>query len=62
MSQQTTVANDISQSIQVINELARESFTQTQNAAERGQQVSRLSAKTHHLSQQFWLQSVGRDQ
>lgn len=62
MSQQTAVANDISQSIQVINELARESFTQTQNAAERGQQVSRLSAKTHHLSQQFWLQSVGRDQ
>ncbi|QYJ84666.1 methyl-accepting chemotaxis protein [Shewanella mesophila] len=61
MSQQTAVANDISQSIQLINELARQSLTQTQNAAERGQQVSRLSAKTHHLSQQFWKQSVKRN-
>lgn len=62
MSQQTAVANDISQSIQLINELARQSLTQTQSAAERGQQVSRLSTKTHHLSQQFWKQSVKRNQ
>ncbi len=61
MSQQTTVANDISHSIQVINELALESLEQTQDATERGQQVSRLSAKTHNLSKQFWRQSVQRN-
>ncbi len=61
MSQQTTVANDISHSIQVINELSLESLEQTQDATERGQQVSRLSAKTHNLSKQFWRQSVQRN-
>ncbi|WP_299806143.1 PAS domain-containing methyl-accepting chemotaxis protein [uncultured Shewanella sp.] len=60
MSQQTAVANDISHSIQVISELAIESLEQTQDAAERGQQVSRLSTKTHSLSKQFWEQSVQR--
>ena len=60
MTQQTTVANEISHSIQVISELSLESLQQTQDAAERGEQVLRLSAKTHHLSQQFWEQSVQR--
>ncbi|GIU32711.1 PAS domain-containing methyl-accepting chemotaxis protein [Shewanella sp. MBTL60-007] len=60
MTQQTAVANDISHSIQVINELALESLQQTQDAAERGGQVSRLSTKTHNLSRQFWEQSVQR--
>ncbi|ABO24025.1 PAS domain-containing methyl-accepting chemotaxis protein [Shewanella loihica] len=58
MSQQTAVASEISQSIQLINELALASLSQTQAAAERGGQVERLSAKTHHLSQQFWRQSL----
>ncbi len=60
MTQQTTVANEISHSIQVISELSLESLEQTRNAADRGEQVLRLSAKTHHLSQQFWEQSVQR--
>ncbi|MDR8523614.1 methyl-accepting chemotaxis protein [Shewanella fidelis] len=60
MTQQTTVATEISQSIQVISELSLESLEQTRNAAERGEQVLRLSAKTNHLSQQFWEQSVQR--
>ncbi|ASJ96617.1 MULTISPECIES: methyl-accepting chemotaxis protein [Shewanella] len=60
MSQQTAVANEISQSIQLINELALASLSQTQDAAERGEQVARLSAKTQHLSQQFWRQSLAK--
>ncbi|MCG9746674.1 PAS domain-containing methyl-accepting chemotaxis protein [Shewanella sp. Isolate8] len=58
MSQQTAVASEISQSIQLINELALASLRQTQDAEERGEQIARLSAKTHHLSQQFWRQSL----
>ncbi|QFU22413.1 methyl-accepting chemotaxis protein [Shewanella eurypsychrophilus] len=61
MSQQTSVASEISQSIQLINELAIESLSQTTDASERGEQVARLSAKTHNLSQQFWRQSVQRN-
>lgn len=61
MSQQTAVADEISQAIQLINELAIDSLNQTQAATERGEQVSRLSAKTHSLSQQFWHQSVQRN-
>lgn len=60
MSQQTSVAGEISASIQRINELALESLEQTQDASTFGGQVSRLSSKTHHLSQQFWRQSVQR--
>ncbi|MGS0681447.1 methyl-accepting chemotaxis protein [Shewanella sp. 125m-7] len=60
MTQQTTVANDISHSIQVISELSLESLEQTMDATERGEQVSRLSTKTHNLSKQFWEQSVQR--
>ncbi len=60
MSQQTSVAGEISASIQLINELALESLAQTQDASTFGGQVSRLSSKTHHLSQQFWQQSVQR--
>lgn len=61
MSQQTSVAGEISQSIQLINELAMDSLNQTQDATARGEQVSRLSTKTHNLSQQFWRQSVQRN-
>ncbi|ABZ76986.1 methyl-accepting chemotaxis sensory transducer with Pas/Pac sensor [Shewanella halifaxensis HAW-EB4] len=60
MTQQTTVANDISHSIQVISELSLESLEQTLDASQRGEQVSRLSTKTHNLSRQFWEQSVQR--
>ncbi|USD37320.1 PAS domain-containing methyl-accepting chemotaxis protein [Ferrimonas sp. SCSIO 43195] len=61
MSQQTTVAAEISEAIQVISELAQESLQQTELAKDRGDQMNRLSNKTHNLSQQFWQQSVQRD-
>lgn len=60
MTQQTSVAAEISRAIHVISDLAQQSLEQTQDAAARGEQVSRLSTKTHHLSQQFWQQSVQR--
>jgi methyl-accepting chemotaxis protein len=60
MSQQTSVATEISRAIHVISDLAQQSLQQTVDAAARGDQVSRLSTKTHHLSQQFWQQSVQR--
>ncbi|USD37319.1 PAS domain-containing methyl-accepting chemotaxis protein [Ferrimonas sp. SCSIO 43195] len=61
MSQQTTVASEISQAIQVISELSTDSLEQTEQAKDRCEQMSRLSSKTHHLSQQFWKQSVQRE-
>ncbi|HAY94015.1 methyl-accepting chemotaxis protein, partial [Shewanella sp.] len=60
MTQQTSVAAEISRAIHVISDLAQQSLEQTLDAAARGDQVSRLSTKTHHLSQQFWQQSVQR--
>lgn len=60
MTQQTSVATEISRAIHVISDLAQQSLQQTQDAALRGEQVSRLSTKTHHLSQQFWQQTVQR--
>lgn len=60
MTQQASVAAEISRAIHVISDLAQQSLEQTQDAAARGDQVSRLSTKTHHLSQQFWQQSVQR--
>ncbi|TKB56040.1 methyl-accepting chemotaxis protein [Ferrimonas aestuarii] len=61
MAQQSTVATDISKSIQVISELAQESLVQTEHAKDRSEQMLRLSNKTHHLSRQFWKQSVQRE-
>ncbi len=61
MGQQTTVASEISGAIQVISELAEQSLEQTEMAKDRCEQMSRLSTKTHGLSQQFWKQSVQRE-
>lgn len=58
VTQQATVAGEISASIQHISDLAQDSFEQTQTARERGAQMLRLSAKTHALSEQFWQRSV----
>ncbi|BDM65212.1 chemotaxis protein [Shewanella sp. NFH-SH190041] len=60
MSQQTTVAGEISQSIHDISGLAQDSFEQTRQAEEMGSQMHRLSIKTYGLSAQFWKQSVQR--
>ncbi|MGL4614819.1 MAG: methyl-accepting chemotaxis protein [Shewanella sp.] len=60
MTQQASVAAEINRAIHMVSELAQQSLQQTQDAAARGDQVLRLSTKTHHLSQQFWQQSVQR--
>ncbi|MFQ6371175.1 methyl-accepting chemotaxis protein [Shewanella sp. YIC-542] len=61
LQQQTLVAEEINRSIVLISDLAKESSQQTQHAVERSEQVSRLSVKTRHLSEQFWNQSVQRN-
>ncbi|MDO6617676.1 PAS domain-containing methyl-accepting chemotaxis protein [Shewanella sp. 6_MG-2023] len=61
MSQQASVAEDISQSIVVINELSNTSLAQTDQAKIKCEQMTRLSNKTANLSKQFWQQSVQRE-
>ncbi|WP_144209655.1 methyl-accepting chemotaxis protein [Shewanella donghaensis] len=61
MSQQASVAEAISQSILMINELSNTSLAQTDQASIKCEQMTRLSNKTAHLSKQFWQQSVQRE-
>ncbi|MCL1067068.1 methyl-accepting chemotaxis protein [Shewanella olleyana] len=60
MSQQTTVAGEISRSILQIDELSNQSLTQTENTQVKCEQMNRLSNKTSHLSKQFWKQTIER--
>jgi PAS domain S-box-containing protein len=60
LQQQTLVSGEINRSIVLISDLASESAQQTLEAVGRSEQVSRLSVKTRHLSEQFWHQSVRR--
>ena len=60
VQQQTLVAEEINRSIVMISDFAGEIASQTQDAVGRSEQVSRLSVKTRHLSEQFWRQSVQR--
>ncbi|WP_139326808.1 PAS domain-containing methyl-accepting chemotaxis protein [Shewanella sp. UCD-KL21] len=61
MSQQASVAEEINQSILVINELSNTSLAQTDQAKIKCEQMARLSNKTAQLSKQFWQQSVQRE-
>ena len=60
MSQQTTVAEEISTSILQIDELSNHSLIQTEDTQNKCEQMSRLSNKTRHLSKQFWSQTIER--
>ncbi|KFZ38214.1 chemotaxis protein [Shewanella mangrovi] len=61
VQQQATVAEEINRAIITISDLASESALNIRAAEERSEQVSRLSVKSQHLSEQFWLQSVCRN-
>ncbi len=60
MSQQTLVAEDISRSIQQIDELSNQSLIQTEDTQNKCEQMGRLANKTSHLSKQFWKQTIER--
>ncbi|QSX34789.1 methyl-accepting chemotaxis protein [Shewanella avicenniae] len=60
--QQALVAEEINRAIVTISDLATDSATHTHAAEQRSDKVSRLSVKSQRLSEQFWLQSVCREQ
>lgn len=60
VQQQALVADEINRAIFTISDLAGESLNHIRSAEQRSEQVSRLSVKSQHLSEQFWLQSVCR--
>ncbi|ABL98742.1 PAS domain-containing methyl-accepting chemotaxis protein [Shewanella amazonensis] len=62
MTEQSSAAGSISDSLQTINELAEAVLNQSREAEQLGARMSRLSSKTSGLSKQFWQKSVsGRD-
>ncbi|MCH1918961.1 methyl-accepting chemotaxis protein [Shewanella sp. A3A] len=60
VQQQALVASEINQALVTIKGLAADSTNQIRSAETRSEQVSRLSVKSQHLSEQFWLQSICR--
>ncbi|MCE9687141.1 methyl-accepting chemotaxis protein [Shewanella sp. AS16] len=60
MREQALVADEISHSLQTINELASDSLELSLNAESRGEHMSRLSTEMQLLSSQFWQLSIER--
>lgn len=61
MSQQTSVAAEISQSIVTINDLSNVNLQRTEEAQIKCDQMNRLANKTSFLSRQFWEKTINRN-
>ncbi|WP_035387090.1 methyl-accepting chemotaxis protein [Ferrimonas senticii] len=60
MSQQQTVAAEISNAVQEVHKMAEQNQQETELMVNKGQNMSRLATKQAELSQQFWQVGVER--